>query len=90
MPRIKKQSRFYKSFSGEYMGVSFEIERVRVGRKVEYRYRDNDVSSRCLNKYLYKNLIKNSELLYDDKKGRYVRYGGCLSRKTKIRMEKSK
>jgi len=81
MSKNKKPGRLHKriicrSFSGEYMGNSFEIKRIKSGRKVEYRYRDNDVGSRRLNKHLYKNLVKNSEVLYDGKKEKYIRYYG--------------
>ena len=85
---MKKTSRFEKSFQGEYSGICFELTRSRtdkreykairnaLGRrpdKVEYLYCDGDVGARFLDKKHYKNLVKNSEVLYDVKKDKYIR-----------------
>ncbi|MCL2861876.1 MAG: hypothetical protein FWE22_05660 [Firmicutes bacterium] len=87
--KIKKPDRFFKSFSGEYNGVSFEITRSKMDKreyvaqknalgvkpksKVEYLYCDDDIGGRFLDKKHYDNLIKNSEVLYDKKKEKYIR-----------------
>lgn len=108
MSKSKKPSRFFRQFSGEYMGNSFEIERrkmdknaykrlkKKLGRKprskIEYVYRDDDVGCRYLEKKHYINLIRNSEILYDEKKGKSIRaaYDWILKKKTKHKNKASK
>lgn len=70
--RIKKKPKICKHYSGEYSGVSYDVKKVKKPKgKVEYHYQDSDVGSRKLNKSLFKNLVKNSEVLYNEKKKKY-------------------
>ena len=74
MLKNKKANKVCKSFSGEYNGIHFEIVKQKTDKKVEYIYKDGDVSDRRLDKKRYKNLIRNSEVLHDDIKEKYIRF----------------
>ena len=86
--KTTKYDRHYKCFSGEYMGNHFEITRNKTDKrertaqknatgkrpsKHEYLYTDNAVGARFLTKRHYDNLVRNSEVLFDEKRGRIIR-----------------
>lgn len=69
----KKPGRILKSFTSEYNGNCFDLIKRKTNKKVEYVYEDVSIS-RKIDKKHYKNIVKNSEILYDNKKGKYIRF----------------